>query len=92
MAIPMECVHTANWTLLKLIRAFAVRIKETWVITHSTTHWVEGECSDMTGLIIGLEEENKTGCFAFIVLPLYCYCKFFVALPHGVVVWSAVCD
>ena len=32
------------------------------------------------------------GCFTIIVLQLYCYYKFFVALPHGAVGWSAVCD
>ena len=39
-----------------------------------------------------LEEERKAGCFAIIVLQMYCYCKYFVALPHDAVGWSAVCD
>ena len=39
-----------------------------------------------------LEEEEKAGCFAIVVLQMYCYYKCFVALPHGVVGWSAVCD
>ena len=39
-----------------------------------------------------LEEEEKAGCFAIIVLQMYCYNKCYVALPHGAVVWSAVCD
>ena len=30
--------------------------------------------------------------FAFIVLQMYCYYKCSVALPHGAVGWSAVCD
>ena len=34
-----------------------------------------------------LEEEEKAGCFAIIVLHMYCS----VALPHGAVGWSAVC-
>ena len=38
-----------------------------------------------------LEEGEKAGCVA-IVLQMYCYYKYFVALPHGVVGWSAVCD
>ena len=38
-----------------------------------------------------LEEEKKAGYFAFIVLKMSCYCKCFVALPHGVLGWSAVC-
>ena len=39
-----------------------------------------------------LEEEEKAGCYTFIVLQIYCYYKYFVALPHGAVGWSAVCD
>ena len=34
---------------------------------------------------IHLEEEEKAGCFAFIVLQMSCYCKRSVALPHGAV-------
>ena len=32
-----------------------------------------------------LEEEEKAGCFAIIVLQIYCYYKCSVALPHGAV-------
>ena len=39
-----------------------------------------------------LEEEEKTGCFAIIVLQMYCLCKFSVALIEGALRWSAVCD
>ena len=39
-----------------------------------------------------LEGEEKVGCFAFIVLQMSCYCKCYVALPHGAMGWSAVCD
>ena len=39
-----------------------------------------------------LEEEDNAGCFAIIVLQMYCYYKYSVALPHGAVSWSAVCD
>ena len=39
-----------------------------------------------------LEEEERVGCFAFIVLRMFCYCKCFVTLLHGAVGWSAVCD
>ena len=39
-----------------------------------------------------LEEEEEAGCFAFIVLQMYCYYKCSVALPHGAMGWSAVCD
>ena len=39
-----------------------------------------------------IEEEEKAGCFAFIVLQMYCYDKCSVALPHGAVGCSAVCD
>ena len=38
-----------------------------------------------------LEEEEKAGYFAIIVLQMYCYCKCSVALPHGTVGWSARC-
>ena len=38
------------------------------------------------------EEEEKAGCFAIIVLQMYCYYKWSVALPHGAVHRSAVCD
>ena len=39
-----------------------------------------------------LEEEENAGCFASNVLHVYCYYKCSVALPHGAVGWSAVCD
>ena len=39
-----------------------------------------------------LKGEVKAGCFAIIVLQMYCYYKCSVALPHGAVGWSAVCD
>ena len=39
-----------------------------------------------------LEEEERTGCFAFTVLRISCYCKCHMALPDGAVGWSAVCD
>ena len=39
-----------------------------------------------------LEEEEKAGCFAVIVLPMYYYYRCYVALPRGAVVCSAVCD
>ena len=37
-----------------------------------------------------LEEEEEAGCFAIIVLQMYCYYKCSVALLHDVVGWSAV--
>ena len=39
-----------------------------------------------------LEEEEKAECFAIILLQMYYYYKCSVALPHGVMGWSAVCD
>ena len=39
-----------------------------------------------------IEEEDKAGCFAIIVLKMYCYYKCSVALPRGAVGWSVVCD
>ena len=38
------------------------------------------------------EEEEKVGCFAIIVLPMYSSFKCSVTLSHGVVGWSAVCN
>ena len=39
-----------------------------------------------------LEEMEKAGCFAIIVLQMHCFCKCSVALPHGAKGWSAVYD
>ena len=41
---------------------------------------------------IHLDNEEGAGCFAFIVFLMSIYCKCSVALPHGAVGWSAVCD
>ena len=38
------------------------------------------------------EKEEKAGCFAIIVLQIYCYYKFCVALSRGAVGWSALFD
>ena len=39
-----------------------------------------------------LEEEERAGCFAFIVLRMSCHCKCSVTLPLDAMGWSAVCD
>ena len=39
-----------------------------------------------------LEKEEKAGCFAIIVLQMYCYYKCSAALPRSAMSWSAVCD
>ena len=39
-----------------------------------------------------LQEREKAGCFAVVVLEMYCYCKCSVAFPHDAVGWSAVFD
>ena len=39
-----------------------------------------------------LDKKERAGCFAFIVFWMPCYCKCSVALPHGAMGWSAVCD
>ena len=39
-----------------------------------------------------LGEEERAGCFPFIVLLVSCYCKCSAALSHGAMGWSAVCD
>ena len=41
---------------------------------------------------IHLEEEERAGCFAFIVIRMSCCCKCAVTLPHCVMCWSAVYD
>ena len=41
--------------------------------------------------INSFDEEERAGRFPFIVFQMFCYCKCFVALPHGIVGWSAVC-
>ena len=42
--------------------------------------------------ILHLEEEEKAGCFAFIVLRMSGYCKCSLTLPHGAVCWYVVCN
>ena len=37
------------------------------------------------------EEEKADGCFASMVLQMYCYYKCSVAFPHGAMGWSVVC-
>ena len=36
--------------------------------------------------------EEEAGCFVVIVLEMFCCYKSNVALPHGAVGWSAICD
>ena len=42
--------------------------------------------------IFSERKEEKAGCFAIIVLQMYCYYKCFVTIPHGAVGWSSVCE
>ena len=39
-----------------------------------------------------LDEKGRADHFVFIVVWMSCYCKCHVALPHGAMSWSAVCD
>ena len=39
-----------------------------------------------------LEEEERAGCFVFVVLQMSCYCICSVALPYGPVGWCALGD
>ena len=41
---------------------------------------------------LDLQFVERAGCFAFIVFWMSYYCQCAVALPHGAVGWSAVCD
>ena len=43
-------------------------------------------------VLSNLDEEEKVGCFAFIVFRVSCYCKCHVALHNGAVGLSANCD
>ena len=36
--------------------------------------------------------EKEAGCFAIIVLQMFCYYKCYMAILHGAVGLSAVCD
>ena len=36
-------------------------------------------------LVLHLEEEERAGCFAIIVLQMYCYYKCYLTLPHDAV-------
>ena len=47
---------------------------------------------DHSSCAIILKSKRKLVVFAIIVLQMYCYCKCSVALPHGAMGWSAVCD
>ena len=38
------------------------------------------------------KEKGKASCFTLIVFPVSCDFYYSVALPHGVMGWSAVCD
>ena len=38
------------------------------------------------------DEEERAGCFAFVVFRISGYCKCPIAIPYGVVGWAAVCD
>ena len=39
-----------------------------------------------------LDQEERGGGFTLFVFLIFCYCKCSVALSHGGVDWSAVCD
>ena len=39
-----------------------------------------------------LDEEERAACFALIVFLMSCDCYCSMALPHGPVGWSAVCN
>ena len=39
-----------------------------------------------------LDEEERAGCFAFVVVWMYSNCKCPAVLPQSAVGWSVVCD
>ena len=39
-----------------------------------------------------LDEEERAGCFAFIIFRMSCYCKRSVAFPHVAITLYSVCD
>ena len=55
-------------------------------------HFPFGILGQVWYLIVSIPDLCTLTYFAIIVLQMYCYYKCFVALPHGAVVWSAVCD
>ena len=48
--------------------------------------------NDPTAINIFVISFSHGSLFAIIVLQKYCYYKWSVALPHGAVGWSAMCD
>ena len=77
--VEVLCLSLFCYALLCVHSSFAITLK-TLSLKNASGRW---QC---------LEEEEKAGCFAIIVLQMYCYYKCSVALPHGAVGWSAVCD
>ena len=53
-------------------------------------HGLENSILGIT--VLAKKQESRAGCFALIVFLMSCDCKCSVALPHGAVGWSAVCD
>ena len=43
-------------------------------------------------IFLFLDGEERAGCLALIVFLTSCYCTCSVALPHGAVALTAVCD
>ena len=39
-----------------------------------------------------INEEERAGCFTLIIFLVSCDCYCFVALSHGAMGWSVVCD
>ena len=39
-----------------------------------------------------LDGEERPGCFTLVVFLVSCDCYWPVALPHGAMSWSEVCD
>ena len=51
---------------------------------------VRTDCSITSGSALFVNKNS--GCFAFIVFWMSCYCKCSVALPQDAMGWSAVSD
>ena len=79
----------SSWCLVKVVWLFLAVpwgcLQFVIVVLPDHTHLLISICNH-------LDEEEKAGCFAIIVLKMYCYYKCYVALPHGAVGWSAVYD
>ena len=49
------------------------------------------DCGDSVFVFVVHYEEERSGCFAFIVFRISCYCICSLTLSRSAVGWSSVC-